>query len=143
MHTEAKAVLAKDLRVVVGKLCRRLREQSHTGDFTAAQRSVVIRLESGGPATISALARAEAVRPQSMGATVASLQEAGLVASAPDPTDGRQSLLSLTDACRERIRTGRAAKEDWLLHALTEQLSAVEQTQLAGAVELLRRLADS
>jgi DNA-binding MarR family transcriptional regulator len=134
--------LAGELRVTIGKLVRRVREQSHPGDFTSAQKSVLIRLERDGPATVSMLARAESVRPQSMQATVSTLQKAGLVSGKPDQTDGRKTFFSLTPACRETLKTARAAREDWLLRALQAQLSPREQTQLAAAVELLKRLAD-
>src|SRR5882672_9778771 len=90
------SALAGDLRVLIGKLKRRLREQAHTGDLTWSQMSVLSRLEREGPATVTTLARAEGVRPQSMGATVSVLEEAGLVSGAPDASDGRQTILSLT-----------------------------------------------
>jgi DNA-binding MarR family transcriptional regulator len=135
--------LAVELRVLLGQLRRRLREQTQPGDYTSSQTSVILRLERDGPATVTALARAEGVRPQSMGATVSTLEEAGLVSGSPDPADGRQTILSLTDACREKIKTSRAAKEDWLFHALQTKLSSAEQQELATAVELLKRLADS
>jgi len=102
--------LAGDLRVVIGQLRRRLREQASFGDLTFSQASVLSRLEREGPATVTSLARAEGMRPQSMGATVSALQAAGLVSGSPDPRDGRQTILSLTDACQEWIRAGRAAK---------------------------------
>ncbi len=61
----------------------------------------------------------------------------------PDPTDSRQTIFSLTlMACREILKTSRAAREDWLLRALQAQLEPHERIQLAAAVELLNRLAD-
>jgi len=140
--TARASALARELRVVISQLRHRLREQSHPGDYTWSQISVIIRLERDGPATVSALARAEGVRQQSMGATISALEEAGLVSGSPDPTDGRQTILSLTDACRELIKTNRAAKEDWLLRAIQSKLSSEEQEKLAVALELLKRLAD-
>lgn len=134
--------LAGELRVSIGKLIRRVREQAHPGDFTSAQKSVLHRLERDGSATVSALARAESVRPQSMRVTVASLEKMGLVSGEQDPTDGRQTFFSLTVACRETLRSSRVAREDWLTRALQAQLTPREQEQLAGAVELLKRLAD-
>ena len=95
------SALAEDLRSLIGKLKRRLREQANAGDLTPSQVSVLLRLEKDGPATVSNLARAEGMRPQSMGATIAALEAAGLVSGAPDPEDGRQTILSLTQACRE------------------------------------------
>ncbi len=137
------AALAGGLRVVLGKLGRRLREQGHAEDLTSCQKSVLLRLEREGPATVSTLARAESVRPQSMGATVASLEAARLVRGAPDPDDGRQTLLSLTAACRKWIKATRTAREDWLCRAILANLSSKEQTELTRAVEWLQRLADS
>ena len=137
------SALARELRVLISQLRRTLREQTHLGDYTWSQTAVVIRLERDGPATVSALARADGVRPQSMGATVATLEAAGLVKGSPDPADGRQTILSLTDTCRELIKAKRAAKEDWLFRAIQTKLSPAEQEELATALELLKRLADS
>src|ERR1700744_6158079 len=94
------AALVQDLRAVLSKLKRKLREQGNAGDLTPSQSSVLLRLEKEGPATASALARAEGMRPQSMMPILAALEQAGLVAGAPAPDDGRQTILSLTKAFR-------------------------------------------
>jgi DNA-binding MarR family transcriptional regulator len=135
-------VLAGELRVVIGKLLRRLREQADGADFTNAQKSVLLRLERDGPATVSMLARAEGVRPQSMRITVAALEAAGVVSGKPDPEDARQTFLSLTPSFLRFVKTGRAAREDWLFRALRAQLAPREHEQLAAALKLLSRLAD-
>ena len=137
------SALAQDLRALFGKMKRRLREQADVGDLTPSQVSAMLRLESDGPATTSGLARAEGMRPQSMAAVVAALEAAGLVSGEPDPRDGRQTLLSLTDACRQWIADGRAARQDWLTRALEARLSPDERATLAEAVTLLRRLAEA
>ena len=134
--------LVAELRVVLGKLKRRLREQADLGDLTSSQLSVLSHLERDGPATVTALARIEGMRPQSMGATVAVLEAAGLVGGVPDPHDGRQTIWSLTEAFRERVRAGRAAREDWLLRTIQGRFTPAERQQLASAVELLKRLVD-
>jgi DNA-binding MarR family transcriptional regulator len=139
---ERAAALAQDLRALLGKLKRRLRDQTHGGDLTPSQVSVLLRLEKDGAATASTLARAEGMRPQSMAPVVAALEGAGLVSGAPDPADGRQTLLSLTDACRKWAAAGRAARQDWLTRTLQARLSPQEQIELARAVELLKRLVD-
>jgi DNA-binding MarR family transcriptional regulator len=141
--TDPASALAEDLRSVVGALRRRFLEQADDGDLTSAQKSVLLRLERDGPATVSALARAETMRPQSMGAIVAALEAAGFVSGAPDPADGRQTILSLTAHFRDWVGTARAARQDWLLRTLQARLSAQEQRQLADAVTLLKRLLDS
>lgn len=137
-----QAALAHDIRALAGKLRRRLRDQADVGDLTPSQTAVLLRLEKHGPATTSNLARAEGMRPQSMGTVVAALTDAGLVAGAPDPADGRQTLLSLTDTCRRWIGEGRAARQDWLMQTLQARLSAQEQEQLAAAIGLLQRLVE-
>jgi DNA-binding MarR family transcriptional regulator len=136
------SALAQDLRAVVGKLRRRLRDQGPVGDLTPSQVSVLLRLEKDGPATASTLARAEGMRPQSIAPLIAALESAGLVLGAPDPADGRQTLFSLTDACRKWIDEGRSARQDWLTRTLQTQLSPEELNQVAKAVALLTRLAE-
>jgi DNA-binding MarR family transcriptional regulator len=140
--TARAAALAAEIPVLIGKLKRRLRERAQLGDLTWSQRSVLSHLERNGPATVTTLARAEGVRPQSIGATVAVLEAAGLVSGAPDPSDGRQTLLSVTAACREWIKADRAARQDWLLGAIQTRLAPAEQEQLATAIKLLKRLVD-
>lgn len=89
---------------------------------------------------MSHLARAEGVRPQSMREIIAPLLEAGLVGSAPDPHDGRQTLLSLTPTCLAWIREGRAASHDWLTQAIAQRLTGDEQVALRDALGLLRKV---
>jgi DNA-binding MarR family transcriptional regulator len=134
--------LAAEIRALAGKLKRRLREQADAGDLPPSQASVLLRLDKDGPATASTLARVEGMRPQSMGPIVAALESAGLVRGSPDPKDGRQTILSLTEACRTLLDQGRAARQDWLSRTIAARLSADEQRQLASAITLLRRLVD-
>jgi DNA-binding MarR family transcriptional regulator len=141
--SEVAGALAAELRIAIGALGRRVREQADDRDLTSSQKSVLLRLERDGPTTGSALARAEGMRPQSMGAIIAALETAGYVAGAPDPSDGRQTIVSLTDHFRNWVSAARAARQDWLLRALQARLSAHELRQLAGAVELLKRLSES
>jgi DNA-binding MarR family transcriptional regulator len=137
------ATLAAEIRVVSGQLRRRLREQASLGDMTESQLGVLRRLDDEGPATVTALARAEGMRPQSMGANIAALEAAGLVSGTPDPKDGRQTIWSLTAACREKVKAGRMAREDWLYRTLQAKLTPAEQEELARCVELLKRLVES
>ena len=135
-------VLAQDFRAVLSKLKRRMREQGHGRDLTPSQTSVLLRLEKDGAATASSLARAEGMRPQSIVPIIAALESARLVRGKPDPKDGRQTLLSLTEACRISMAQGRAAKEDWFTRMLEARFTAAEQDKLVEAVTLLRRLVD-
>lgn len=143
-HQEAQraSVLAQDLRALMGKLKRRLRDQAHVGDLTPSQVSVLLRLETDGPATASRLARAEGMRPQSMAPVLGTLEGAGFVTGTPHPADGRQTLFALTEAFRTSVEEGRAARQDWLTRTLHARLSPQEQDEVAGAVALLKRLID-
>src|SRR6478609_9911490 len=127
--------VAGELRVVLGRLQRRLRAQGDLGDFTRSQLSVLARLERDGPSTMTNLARAEGVRPQSMSATVAVLEGAEMITGDADPTDGRKTLLSLTDTAREQFATGRLAREDWLFRAIRTEFAPAEQDALTTCLE--------
>lgn len=137
------SALAADLRMAISAVNRRLRDQAHSADLTGSQKSVIARLERDGPATVTSLALAEGIRPQSMGATVASLEAMGLIGGHSDPADGRRTILDLTDQCREMLREGRAARQDWLLQALQARLTGAERDRMADMVVLLNRLIES
>jgi DNA-binding MarR family transcriptional regulator len=139
-QADRASALALEMRTLIGKLKRKLRDRAGHEDFTSSQAAVVLRLEKEGPATVSSLARAEAMRPQSMSAAIGPLEAAGLVSGAPDRSDRRQTLLSLTPKCRDVLEKRRAAKQDWLIRTIQAKLSAHEQTKLAEALEILARL---
>ena len=141
-ESETASDLAARIRTILSKLKRRLREQGGREDLTLSQISVLLRLEKDGAATVSGLARAEGMRPQSMSSIVVSLQDAGLVGSSSDPNDGRQTLISLSSKCEKLLRESRAARQDWLTTAILQKLSVQEQQQLSTTLELLSRLTE-
>jgi DNA-binding MarR family transcriptional regulator len=142
LHVERTAALAAELRAILGKFKRKLREHGGRSDLTPSQVSVILRLEKDGPATVSNLARAEGMRPQSMSAIITSLLDAGLVSGSPDPNDARQTLMSLSRKCQKFLKEGRAARQDWLTTTIQEKLSVQDQEKLAAVLELLARLVE-
>ncbi|MGA2888662.1 MAG: MarR family transcriptional regulator [Terracidiphilus sp.] len=142
IQTVLASTLAAEMRAIFRKLKLRAREHGRRDDLTSSQIAVVLRLEKDGVATVSSLARTEGMRPQSMRAIVTPLQEAGLVRGAPDPNDGRQTLISLTPKCLKGLKEGRAARQDWLTATISEKLSAPEQKKLQATLELLARLVE-
>ncbi|MCC3775763.1 MarR family winged helix-turn-helix transcriptional regulator [Streptomyces sp. UNOB3_S3] len=136
------AEAAARLRVLTGQLMRRLRAASEGTDVTLSQASALSRLDREGPATTVALARAERVRPQSMGATLAALEVAGLVERSPHPSDRRQAIMSLTGQGRVRLAEVRREREGWIARALAERLDEREQAVVVEALGLLARLAE-
>jgi DNA-binding MarR family transcriptional regulator len=141
-ESETASDLAAQIRTILSRLKRRLREQGGRGDLTPSQISVLLRIEKDGAATVSGLARAEGMRPQSMSSIVTSLQDAGLVSGIADPNDGRKTLMSLSKKCEKLLREGRAARQDWLTAIILQKLSAQEQQQLFTTLELLSRLTE-
>ncbi|MEV7399196.1 MarR family transcriptional regulator [Streptomyces sp. NPDC091267] len=135
--------VASDLAAVVGRLLRRLRSSSSESLLTPTQRSVLARLDDGGPATTAALARAEYVRPQSMRLTLGALEGQGLVERAPDPDDGRKSVMSITGTGRTTLAEVRAAKRNWLAEVIAAELDGAERRTVAEATALLDRLVGS
>jgi DNA-binding MarR family transcriptional regulator len=131
--------LASELRVVLGRLIRRLRGEHR---FPLSQGSVLGRLDREGPQSTSKLATAERVRPQSMSQTVAELETQSLVERRPDPADGRSSLVELTEAGRSELREDRDRREGWLAKAIEQNFSDEEREVLEESVRLLGRLAE-
>jgi DNA-binding MarR family transcriptional regulator len=130
-----------ELTQAIGLLVRRVRAATASQELSWSESAVLGRLARGGPATTAELARAEAVKPQSMGTTVAALAARGLVERKPHPTDGRQIHIQLTAkgaATRQRIKD---AKHTWLARAISE-LDPRDQEVLLAAGEILRRLAE-
>jgi DNA-binding MarR family transcriptional regulator len=134
------ALVASELREVLGRLVRRLRAERR---FSLSQGAVLGRLDREGPQGVSDLAKAERMRPQSMAQTVSELEAEGLVERNPDPADGRRALVQLTSRGRAALQAERRAREDWLARTIERDLSAREQEALSDAVDLLRRLASA
>jgi DNA-binding MarR family transcriptional regulator len=133
------APLASELRVVLGQLIRRLRAEHH---FSLSHGLVLGRLDRDGTQSVSDLAAAERVRPQSMAQTVADLEGDGLVERRPDPRDGRRALVILTAAGRAELEADRNRREGWLVRAI-EDLPPQDRVTVERAIVLLRNLADA
>jgi DNA-binding MarR family transcriptional regulator len=135
--------IASELLVSIGLLVRRVRQVQSEGELTIPETSALARLDRGGPATSSALAKLEQISPQSMGATLNALEVRGFIDRCPDPTDGRQVVMSLTDAGAQVLRQRRSARATQLAQALTAGFTSAELAQLMVAAPLLERLAQS
>jgi DNA-binding MarR family transcriptional regulator len=135
--------VAGALRVSIGLLLRRMRQTRTDGELTLPESSALTRLDRGGPATASALAKLEQISPQSMGATLGALEAKGLIERRPDPGDGRRAVLSVTEAGLRLIRDKRNARTEQLAKALSAGFTPSEIQLLAVASPLLERLAES
>ena len=134
--------LAAALRSSIGLLLRRMRQVRPDDELSLPENSALTRLDRNGPATASALARLEQISPQSMGATLGSLERRGLVQRAADPQDGGRIVLSLTGP-RQTLRDKRSARTAQLAQALSASFTQPELDVLSAAAPLLERLAQS
>ena len=130
-----------DFTHAVGLFVRRVRAAAATHELSLTESSVMARLAREGPATKADLARAEAVKPQSMGAIVTALEERGLVARKPHPTDGRQVPIELTTKGAALRKSAGDAKHTWLMQAIA-QLDVRDREVLLKAGEIMKRLGD-
>jgi DNA-binding MarR family transcriptional regulator len=133
---------ATELSLAIGQLARRLRTEVNPGELSWSQNAVLARLERAGAMTTADLARSELVKPQSMGTTLADLEQAGLVQRRPHPTDGRQVLFALTAAGIDARRKRSLARREWLLAAM-EKLDPADRQTLLVAAALIKQLAES
>ena len=130
-----------DLIQAMGLLVRRVRAAAASHEVSLTEAVVLSRLAKDGPATTADLARAEGMKPQSMGTTIAALEEMGLVERKPHPTDGRQVNIELTAKGAAVRKSAGDAKRTWLAQAIA-QLDKQEQATLFAAGEIIKRLVE-
>jgi DNA-binding MarR family transcriptional regulator len=139
------ARIARDLRLGVGRVARRLRQlYAQGGDdrLSFIALAVLSRLQRDGPASASQLASGERVTAQAIGAAMADLDRRRLVERTPDPGDRRRSVVSLTDAGRAALSGREQRVLDRLVAAVETGFSPAERRRLGAAAPLLDRLAE-
>jgi DNA-binding MarR family transcriptional regulator len=139
-HSDARTT-AVELRAAISLLTRRVRESKST-ELSLPERTALSRLNRKGSATTADLARWEEISPQAMGSTVAALERRGLVARAPDPTDGRRAILTITSDGVALVHASRGELTDRLTAALDEHFTSEERELIRAATPLIERLAE-
>ena len=134
--------IAAAVYLSVGLFRRRLRQLPAPGELSLPESAALRKLERGGPATVTALARAEQISAQSMGATLSTLEARGLVKRQSDPDDGRRAVMSVTQAGLSALSDKRSARIAQLARALTAGFTPEELGQLMAAAPLIERLAE-
>ncbi len=132
--------IASELRISLFRLLRRLRTEHPPDARSFAQMGVIMRLFHHGPATLSSLAAADGITPQSTARTVGELVDDGMVTRKPDPSDGRQILLSLSEEGMQLVGDFQSQRDGWLAVAMLARLSPEEREMLRVAARLLDRL---
>jgi DNA-binding MarR family transcriptional regulator len=132
--------LAKTLREAIHRLNRRVRQARPVGDLTFSQLSALTSLQLAGALTPRELADMERVQPPTMTKIVGKLEDLGLVARTPHPTDRRQVILAATEHGRAVFAQFEKARNEWLAVQLAK-LSGEERDTLARAAEILQQVA--
>jgi DNA-binding MarR family transcriptional regulator len=136
---KARDLDINDFAQTIGRLVRHMRAAAAQHELSLTEIAVLGRLGRHGPATTAELARAEGMRPQSMSAAVATLEERGLVERKPHPTDGRQMNVALTEKGAVIRNSAKDLKRAWLAQA-TAGLGEEDRQALARAGDILKRL---
>src|SRR6201990_2836060 len=125
---DSDARLASDLSLAVMRLARQLRFRNPSSPVSLSQLSALGVLTYEGPMTPGALAIRERVRPPSMTRVIASLADLGFVDRVAHPDDGRQVLVSVSDAGAELLDTLGGAERDTLREAADLILALVDES---------------
>ncbi len=142
MPPKSLEIAVTDFIQAIGLLVRRVRAATASHELSLTEAMVMGRLARDGPATTADLARAEGMRPQSMGTTIVALEERGMVERKPHPTDGRQVNVELTPKGVAVRKMAGDAKRMWLAQAIS-QLEEEERKTLFTAGRIIRRLVEN
>lgn len=131
---------ASQLRNAIVRTSRALRQEAAgESGLSPTQTAVLASISRSGPLTPSELADLERVKRPTMTRTLGCLEREGLIERAPDPADGRSSLVAVNDAGRERLARLRRRKSAYLARRL-RKLDPEEVETLARAAALLERM---
>ncbi|GBE68038.1 putative HTH-type transcriptional regulator [Mycobacterium sp. MFM001] len=139
--TDGDTRLASDLSLAVMRLSRQLRFRRPQSPVSLSQLSALSTLAKEGPMTPGALAIRERVRPPSMTRVIASLAELGFVDRVAHPDDGRQVLVSVSEAGAELLEAERRASQEWLAQRLAG-LGRTDRETLRDAADLMLAIVD-
>lgn len=132
---------AAHVRTAIVRTARRLRQEAaaETSGLTPTSVAALATIERHGPLTPSEIAAIERVKRPTITRTLGCLEREGLIDRAPDPADGRSSLVSVNGAGRERLRRLRGRKNAYLARRMRD-LTDEEVETLERAAEILERM---
>jgi len=134
--------LAAELQLVVGRTARSVRQAHAVGDVALSEWSVLARLDREGPDSPGSLAESERVRPQAMAATLAALEQRGLVSRRQHAGDGRRVVIAMTDAGRTLLADRRSDSIRRIAAVLDSEFTAAERHAILAVLPLMDRLAE-
>jgi DNA-binding MarR family transcriptional regulator len=141
MATSSRPDTATRLRLAIVRTARRLRQEAG-GGLSPSQSAALATIDRLGPLTPSELAACERVQRPTVARLLARLEQDGLITRAPDPNDGRSSLISLSPEGRALLDHVRSAKDAYIAQRM-EGLSAEERATLDRAADILERMLEA
>jgi DNA-binding MarR family transcriptional regulator len=133
-------VIASDLRLVVGRLARKVR-LSDTSGLTPSQLSALVSIDQIGSARLCDVAAVEGVSAPTATRIVGALEKTGLVARADDSEDRRATRVALTASGRAALRRIRSSRTAFLQQRL-ERLGEDDLATLRAALPVLAALSE-
>jgi DNA-binding MarR family transcriptional regulator len=135
--------LASDLRMVITRLIKKLRNKSTAGEkLSLTERSTLWLLDQHKELMPSELAAMEKITTQSMSQILNHLSSLGYITRRASETDRRKAIISLSKDGQNILYKVRNERDEWLSKALKETCSAEEQQLLRRALAPLTGLVD-
>jgi DNA-binding MarR family transcriptional regulator len=131
--------LAADLRLVIARLARRLR-QLHAGGLTPSQLSALASVDRLGPVRLGDLAIAERIAAPTLTKIVGALEADGLLVRQADAGDRRVTRVAVTDEGRARLEHIQRERDAYLQRRVAE-LDPADRARLEAALPLLATFA--
>lgn len=143
MKEQSEPQLASDLRMVITRLIKKLRNKSSTSEkLSLTERSTIALLDQHKELLPNELAAMEKITSQSMSQILNHLQELGFINRKTSETDKRKAIISLSETGKSILYKVRNERDEWLNKALKETCSAKEQEILRQALVPLTKLVD-
>ena len=136
------AEIAARVRMIVGRLNRRLRLQPAEDRLTSTQLATLATIEQCAPLRIGDLAAAEGISAATMTRVVADLTDLDLIERRPDPDDGRACQVLLSQHGKTEVDRLRAQRTGYLADRLDE-CTPEQRAILAAALPVLELIAQN
>ena len=136
--------LARDLRLAIGRVARRLRRLyvDAADGLSVLELAVLQRLDRDGPTSPGTLAGSEGVTSAAVAAALTSLEAQGMVARERDAADARRVVVTISAAGRRTLHDRESASVSRIA-AVLDDLSAAERERLAAVVPILEKVANN
>jgi DNA-binding MarR family transcriptional regulator len=136
--------LARDLRLAIGRVARRLRRLyvDAAEGLSFLELAVLHRLDRDGPTSPGTLAGGEGVTSAAIAATLTSLEAQGMVVRERAPGDARRVVVTISAAGRRSLHDRESASVSRIA-AVVNDLTAAERERLAAVVPILEKVANN